>query len=1034
MSFEEALRLYHSWDERSHRRDAISVNPETIGRFIPRTVLVAGPGMGKTTLLKRIARRYSEDMVPVLRVRLTSVASRMLRGDTFEEAVFDLGLDGSGVSSADARAAGFRNWLILCDGLDECGHLQRDVAEGVARFAAGHRNCRVLVTTRPVGYRRQHFADWRHYDITSLDMFSARANAERLLEAIVPPGSPMHENATEICGVEFADDTAARKLCRTPLLMALSVAVLFRGAKLATSRERLYEQIFELVNEVPGSKNAVPPAPSVVLHRFLDILGWQIAVEPLAPIKMTLERCALELSKAMGTTPLVAAADVERVAEFWLTVGMIERVGHGSEQALTFIHKSFGEFTAARFLKSMSLAEQGAVVVAHSDSPSWAEVLRLAGMLGMADVVSRHLLGEIGEPVPLERLTFAVEMTAEANPPPTAELRNRIQDAAWSIVESDRRRQALRVGWPLVAASRRFPEEIGTIAARHLHARNPWSRLVAWACVVTAGPSYYALDELMHTLVETVDAVYPVVRSSIGRGYQLDRTKQSEIVQHLALEACAQIIDRAPVSVADMIVPKVLTNENLGSMGFLSKASIMMKLKGRAYQVGGVQAIPSMTSRYLEGYADYAAANLKMFEEVFGALGFTPVEPSSYSDNAPLRKLLHLSAFISSTQMHKVVASDVWGWTRPFDHPATTEVLRGFVEVSGIDKIKLREDAVDALLFLRSEEGAKDHFMLRSTVDVDPPEVQWSNAASLGLDIDLVERAISHPSQWIKYIAANLLKAISNRAELAQSVERLFTTGRKATLWAASGLAKELGREEALPLILKRLASPMVPGCEYLFELLEELRPDHSDDFFGIIRSGLFATDVDVAVSAANLVLKVVRADDTALLAILEQAYSYWLVNEKPYPVDNGVIPRSPRATLIQAMAILRPLRYTELSSYLADPRTDVTHVALPLLVDYMRSQGSDRRQFFEDIDRELVPASNLREVLDAGITLDDVDLVAVETMLNSAYGSVRYAGLAVLTDRYLDRERIIRHATRMTHDSEQQIRDRAFGILDSLK
>ncbi|MCG6537986.1 MAG: ATP-binding protein, partial [Syntrophales bacterium LBB04] len=102
-SLSDALKNYQSWEGRSVHRDAVIVDPETLARFITRTVLVGGPGMGKTTLLKRIARRYSEDHIPILHVQLIKVMLRMRAGSSFEEAIFDLGLDGSGIASAVAR-------------------------------------------------------------------------------------------------------------------------------------------------------------------------------------------------------------------------------------------------------------------------------------------------------------------------------------------------------------------------------------------------------------------------------------------------------------------------------------------------------------------------------------------------------------------------------------------------------------------------------------------------------------------------------------------------------------------------------------------------------------------------------------------------------------------------------------------------------------------------------------------------------------------------------------------------------------------
>jgi len=60
-SLADELQRYQTWEDRSAPGEARTVDPETLCRFITRAIVVAGPGMGKTTLLKRIARRYSED-------------------------------------------------------------------------------------------------------------------------------------------------------------------------------------------------------------------------------------------------------------------------------------------------------------------------------------------------------------------------------------------------------------------------------------------------------------------------------------------------------------------------------------------------------------------------------------------------------------------------------------------------------------------------------------------------------------------------------------------------------------------------------------------------------------------------------------------------------------------------------------------------------------------------------------------------------------------------------------------------------------
>jgi hypothetical protein len=50
----ETLKQYHDWHKRYPSRDTKTIDCETLGRFIRHVVVVAGPGMGKSTLLKKI--------------------------------------------------------------------------------------------------------------------------------------------------------------------------------------------------------------------------------------------------------------------------------------------------------------------------------------------------------------------------------------------------------------------------------------------------------------------------------------------------------------------------------------------------------------------------------------------------------------------------------------------------------------------------------------------------------------------------------------------------------------------------------------------------------------------------------------------------------------------------------------------------------------------------------------------------------------------------------------------------------------------
>lgn len=1016
-SLEEALRRYQEWETRSAPRESRIVNPETLGRFVTRTVLVAGPGMGKTTLLRRIARRYSEDNIPVLRVRLSAVAARMRAGSGFEEAVFELGLDGSGISLAEARDARFPNWMLLCDGLDECGALQEQVAAGLARFAEGHPDSRILITTRPIGYHAAHFKDWRHYDIFSLDTSTAYRTAAQLIKAIAPPESELYEKALEICQHELKDRPVAKVVGRTPLLIGLSVAILARGQELGTTREKVFAQIFDLIGEAPNARTPEPPAPAVLLRRFLDILGWQIASQPLATIRETLDRCATDLATDIGSTRIAAAAKAELYLGYWQDVGVVECVGQGGQQILAFIHKSFGEFAAAHYLRTLPSSQQPETVTEIVDSSAWAEVLRLAGMLGMADVLAPQLLSASPE-----RLILATELLAEADPPPNQDLRGKILEQAFTIVAGVRKQLAFDIGKSLIASARRFPEEIGAIAAGYLKAKKQWTGLIAWACAVAAGSKYYDLNDLMATLRENVDTVEPSIRPSLGGGIILGRGEVHALVETFVLEASSEIMERAPVDVADALLPEILNHDHLGSVRFISKAITLVRAKGRNYQIGKPEWFNASLFNIPPGFYE---AGRSMYEVIFEALDLPEVDETD-ADAHTLPILLHLSALIEASQMNQVVAGDVWSWSRPFDREAAIVALRGFVAATGLDREKLRDDAMVARRYLKASDK---HLLHDVSTQVDPPPLDWTRARSLELDVNQIEAAVAHSSHWMKWIAANLLQAHLEPPALERAVDRLLTNGRGRTLWAAAGLAEELDRDRALAMLYSRTAAPLVPGCEYLFEVLVDLKAPWSSDMAAAIRAGLFASDVNIANVAAKLAVNLAAPGIPELETMVEQSYAHWLQNEEPYPAKGGVIPTSPRSRLLEALWKMRPSSYDDIKGYLLDSRSDVYEIGITPLLERLRSPDGERLQFLRDVETGAVPRRVLSNILTSGVSLEPDELAAAEMLLECSDEIVRFSAMALLSERYMDAGRIQTHAARMSFDSEQQIRDRALAL-----
>jgi len=1023
----DALKKYQTWESRSFDRDAIKVDPETLARFVTRVILIGGPGMGKTTLLKRIARRYSEERIPVLHVKLIKVMQRMMQaGSSFEEAIFDLGLDGSGITSAEARQSAFPNWLLLCDGLDECGRQQEEVAAGVARFVAGHSDCRVLVTTRPVGYDTAHFSDWRHYYLAPLESSSASTYLATLVSASAPEGSLLPDNklAYNVCSAELKQDKTHKIVARTPLLLGLAASIIVRGGHLGVSKERLFEQIFDLIDDAPNARIPEPPAAVVLLQRYLDMLGWHITAQPLNRIDRTLERCAEDIIRETGNLPLKDRADAETYLCYWQDVGMIERIGHGYDETLSFIHKSFGEFAAARHLGSMSSEEQRTTIINIIDAVEWAEVIRFAALLGLADIIGEVLISnEMVNSKNVKRISLAIELVAAANPSPKPALREKIINEAFRVVCSNRRLQAFEVGKQLLAGSRRFPEEIGPLARKLLNHKQPWTYSIAWAIAVTAGTDYYPVDNLAEALQTSIDIIGPSIRSSLGGGIILGQDNEHELLESFTLNVLLVLLEQPPSELTDSIILYAIEN-SLNTIGFWIKAQELLLSKGKTNIVKKLNEKDNYPN-FLEPPEGYRKAEWIAYEAIFDALEAHEI---AVKDDSQPKSLLHFSAFLEASHFGKMPVSDIWAWTQPFDKAATRETFKGLIALSGIDLELLRSEAQQAKAYLRTSPNS----LYKIITDVDPPKINWNKANSLDLDNKLIENALFHPSRWIVWIAANLIENMLSPPELKLLIQRLFKNGNGHTLRAACGIAAELKQEQSLKLVFERLSNPLVHGCEYLFKLLPDFNLQWGDELSDVLVTGLKG-EVKIAVEAAQLAANIAKPGQVDLANLITEAFDYWLEHEKPYPTKGGVIPLSPRAKLLETLFKIRPPSYIELKQYTADSRSDVKDIAKDKLINWLGSPDSPRLQILNDIDIEELAPHILGKALKAMVPLSSEELALWERLLSSNNPEIRFGAMSLLHQDYLDPAGIKNYAQAMTKDDEQQIREQAYRILDGL-
>lgn len=1024
-----ALNRYHalaSADSSSARQTLI--DQDSIGRFYQHCVLVGGPGMGKSTLLTRLARRYAKEAYPVLTVRLPAVAARMQQqGSSFEEALFALGLDGSPITADKAIRWRISNWTILCDGLDECGAAQNIVVDGLRRFAAGAWKSRIVVSTRPVGYNAALLHDWRHYNLLPLDTSAASRNA-----VLLARGISGDEDAANNLTMLFAEERLSKNstttlICRSPLLLGMASMLAVNKIDLGTSKASLYHHFFDLIGSLPNTRTRATSVTKPILIRFLDIVGWEVLSNPLATVSTLIRNCATRLATETSWSLLQAASIADECLQYWQDIGIIEKLTHGKSDAVTFVHKTFAEYAAARFLLVMSPGEQDFALNKIFEDNNWLEVLSFSAANGMAESIIELLLNDVSAEAPnVDLVKRCFGILKEADKRLSGEVRKKVFQHAFLIVSGERRSDAQATGLLLAELSERYAADTREYAVQLLDAAQPWTRLAAWACLVKSGPNYYDLERLKRFVSESLSQAERGLRSSLGGGIILGDPGYN-LLHHFIISSAKEILTHESAAAADAFLPDVLSDERLHTLSFLDAIQKILKQHNKNYVLRKNDDFSTAFGRLdIKGFD---AAWQKFFNDIAHLFG----EMAPLSDDDPLdagQPLFTLSAFIQVTGFWGLSGGDVWVWSKAYDRDAVLEVLHATVIATGLSANDLARDA-KLLLRRRDSETGKSRLFLYF-LHVDFPEINWARAAEK-VDLTKVETALHFRSEWTTQMAANLLSEISDRSKLLEIVTRLLKEGQGLTLLAASRLAVLL-QDQALSLLHNRLKAQLDPGCEHVVSALGEMEFVLDADLVGTLERCLLHNEPYLALAAARIAEKrATTANASSLALILSQAYKFWQSHEEPYPSNGGVVPTSPRAPLLSALAKLGPISDHELLDHAADSRYDVREVAIELIIVRLHETEEFQRRFLECISNGALAPSVLATAASKDTKFTHSAIGKMRQMLFHNEGTVRFAAMNVLDVKYMEPQEILSCCDKLVLDPEQEIRDRVHRIRASI-
>ena len=1040
-SIEDALHAYHALSEKSVNRDENIIDAKTIGTFRKHCVVVGGPGSGKSLLLKVLAREFGKDDFVSLRVKLRDLAKRIeTMGCTVEEGLLSLGLGGSKISPEQLRSAGFSDLVFLCDGLDECGNRQSEIASGLKDIAASSPSYRIIVTTRPIGYATSELRDWRHYEIMPLNPDKVADQLESLCRGALGTVSDSEDQLRADIDTYMNTSGARKFISKSPLLLAFAAALILQRKTLGESKTDLYAGIFKLIDEARIPRKDSAPAASQeeeVRNSVLNHLGWLVSTSPLLTTEEIKKQCAKNIERDFGEPYMKSLSLARNSITYWEEAGLIERISYSRQDLITFIHKTYGEFAAARYLATIDETEVRQLIEKEFDNPDWEEILDFATQTSVAEMIADVIIDRAKTAELSSRLidrAFHVLARPEIRlaPPKLGAFLKQM----FALAQVEDRQKAYRVGIYMANNNMSHISEVADLSKRLLMAQAEWSKLIGWTVLVCHFPDrldrselenavlYYAAlsnDDNLFIRPNHDDSLIRPMASLLYRGPDKD------IFELFLINALEALLGNLTVTRQDKLLAAVGKLRGLLSLGSMSRLESLLHRIGRR---DALSMFGDMFGTSNWSTSEFDAGYRTLFQDVM--VGAFVTEAVLTPPNTGMK---HFGAFLQLAQINKSTVEDVKVWADVGDFSHVQDLLRIAVIIFGLSPKRLAEE----VQYFYEDTGDQKRFreffyVTRMVPSVDAPEVNWEHAKEVEFDNTILEELVHHPSLWLKCLAANILDTRMSDIERFETCKRMLQNGRNETLYLVAEMAGKLPDHKGHELILSRLREPLKLGDHYLFERLAEdefpVEHSHSD----VLELGLMSSFAKVAESAAKWCGAGANGSEAWIRRLLRQAFKHWTINEQPYPKGGGIVPDSPRKALYYVLRAINNFKFDELAELATDKRRDVAELAMQDLVNLVSRSDDDRNQLVGELCAKRFSLALCAKFLDVSIPYSQDNLTALCALLEDIDPAYRRVAIRVLSHPNMDRVEALRLATQMKDDADGIVRDAAYKCLDTLR
>lgn len=411
--------------EKAMRKDSdtVTVSISNVLTQSARAAILARPGGGKSTLIRRMALAYAYSE------RKRKVDDRLPDNDWFPIYVRcrDLGSDATKsiqeiISNIVYRAeirqyeSAFKSLvegelqagrvLLLIDGLDEISVEQHRIifVNQLRTFIATYPSVHLVITSREPGFRSvagvmASYCD--QYTIADLNSKQIRNLSLKWHEAILSNPEQAKVDSEKVCGIILNDDRIMT-LATNPLLLTTLLFVKRWVGYLPTKRCQLYEEMIKLLlvtwNAAAYNRmdlDETEPQLAYVAYQMTKSGQAKITRDKLEQYVIAARRALPDILGYTSITPAKFIDQVEERSSLLIQQGYEENDRGKLVPSYEFSHLSFQEYLAAKAIVESWTSEPEAtntglltLLENHYNETQWIEVIPLAAVLSGRQVRS----------------------------------------------------------------------------------------------------------------------------------------------------------------------------------------------------------------------------------------------------------------------------------------------------------------------------------------------------------------------------------------------------------------------------------------------------------------------------------------------------------------------------------------------------------------------------------------------------------------------------------------------------------------------